>query len=59
MDRVRVFRIVEYDGPRDWVENQIKNSIHGEKVVNKSTIRVTTLGTYLEIMKDKDTNDYF
>jgi hypothetical protein len=30
-DIVRVLRLVEYEGPRDLVEKQIENSIHGTR----------------------------
>ena len=58
MDIVRVLRIIEYVGPRDQVEHQILKSLHGEKTFGPSgkeiTIRVTTLGTFPEILKPKD-----
>ena len=56
MDTVRVLRIVEYIGPRDWVEETVSSSIHGSKVINKDVlhdpciIRATTLGDYAEIL---------
>lgn len=57
VDIVRVLRIVEYIGPRDAVEKQITNSIHGEREGEMSkitgvrcTIRATTLGEYPDIM---------
>ena len=56
MDRVRVIRIVEYDGDRDWVEKTVAKSIQGTKVIEGTrnmTIRAVTLGTYPEIMKEK------
>lgn len=28
-DRVRVLRVVEYEGPRSWVEGTLARSIHG------------------------------
>lgn len=57
MDDVRVLRIVEYIGPRDAVEEQIRKSLHGEhegalsKVTGvRCTIRATTLGEYPDLM---------
>lgn len=57
MDNIRVLRIVEYIGPRDAVEEQIRKSLHGEregalsKVTGvRCTIRATTLGEYPDIM---------
>ena len=53
MDKVRVLRIVEYEGDREWVEKTVKNSIHGEKMVGTDRkIRVATIGVYPEIMDD-------
>ena len=56
MDEIRVLRVIEYTGPRDLVENQIKNSLHGEKTfkpLNDSremTVRVATVGEFPEIL---------
>lgn len=36
-DIVRVLRLVEYTGPRDWMEKQIAGSIHGTKIIKKQT----------------------
>ena len=54
---VRVLRIIEYVGDREWVEHQVADSIHGTKNVsnpNKSsvqrTIRAATIGEYPEIL---------
>lgn len=61
MDTVHVLRIIEYIGPRDLVEDNIKRAIHGTKVVTchggrEITIQVTTLGQYPEIMNtEKET----
>jgi hypothetical protein len=54
-DTVRVLRIIEYTGPRDWVERQIELSITGTKKIESSKdqvciIRVATIGTYPEIL---------
>lgn len=54
MDIVRVFRLIEYYGPRKWIEDTISKSIQGEKLIyNGYRIRATTLGTYPEIMEQK------
>jgi hypothetical protein len=55
-DTVRVLRIIEYTGPRDWVERQIELSITGTKKIESSKdqvciIRVATIGTYPEILE--------
>ena len=53
MDTIRVFRILEYIGPRDVVERTVAMSIHGEKIAGDMVIKAATLGVYPEIM-DKD-----
>lgn len=63
MDIVRVLRILEYVGPRDVIEHQILNSLHGQKTFKISgkeiTIRVATIGEYPEILeKTKDENGH-
>jgi hypothetical protein len=54
-DTVRVLRIIEYTGPRDWVERQIELSITGIKKIPADDgrvmiIRAATIGTYPEIL---------
>jgi hypothetical protein len=36
-DRVRVLRLIEYDGPRTWVEDSVTRSIHGRRQVGFGT----------------------
>ena len=55
-DRVRVLRLVEYEGPRSLVEAQIKNSIHGTRCFspNRSDrVRITavTLDQFPEVLE--------
>ena len=51
MDRVRVIRIVVYEGPRDWVEATVKKSIHGTRDVGPGrAIHASTIGAYPEIL---------
>lgn len=57
MDTIRVLRIVEYVGPRDVVENQVQNSIHGQRTIRNMTIRATTLGSFPEILGEFDSED--
>lgn len=52
-DRVRVIRILEYIGPRSWVESTVARSVtemHGAGVVPWS-IKAATLGTFPEILE--------
>lgn len=51
---VRVFRIIEYVGTREWVEKTVSLSIQGQKVVDGNTIKAATLGMYPEILTGKD-----
>lgn len=52
-DTVRILRVIEYTGPRDWVERQVAASIHGTKDLGKNRIiRGATIGTYPEILED-------
>lgn len=51
-DIVRVLRVLEYVGPRKWVEHTVAISIHGEKRVGVGmTIRAATVGAYPEILE--------
>ena len=53
MDKIRVLRIIEYVGPRDWVEKTVEKSIHGTKAMdNGAVIRAATIGGYPEILED-------
>lgn len=60
MDIVRVLRIVEYVGPRDLIEKQIEQSIHGTKNFGprglEITIRAATIGGYPEILGQEEIN---
>ncbi len=54
MDTVRVLRIVEYVGPRDWVEKTIARSFHGRKDFGAGAyIHAVTLTAYPEILTEK------
>ena len=55
-DRIRVLRVIEYEGDRAAVEYQITRSLHGERQATwpdkgTVTIRAATLGTYPEILQ--------
>jgi hypothetical protein len=55
-DRVRVMRILIYDGPREWVEKTVQRSIMGTKVIDpndsvKKYISAYTLSEFPEIIK--------
>jgi hypothetical protein len=48
MDIVRVLRVIEYVGPRNKVEPQVRDSIHGEKTYRGVTIRAVTVTPFPE-----------
>lgn len=55
MDIIRVLRVVEICGPRDLVEKQVNNSLHGQREGAYSAhgmvvIRAATIGNYPEIL---------
>lgn len=57
-DTVRVLRVLEYVGPRDAVEEQIKMSLHGERqgILGKISkkpciIRAATIGLVPDIIE--------
>ena len=48
---VRVLRIVEYVGEREWVEATVKCSIHGTRMVgNTNRITAVTISTFPELV---------
>ncbi len=51
-DRVRVLRLIEYEGPRKDVEAQVSQSIQGTRIGMK-TVRITvvTLGQFPEVIE--------
>lgn len=60
-DIIRVLRLIEYEGPRDLVEEQVKKSIHGTRHgLSKphkdfpDAVRITavTLGVYPEVIEE-------
>lgn len=58
-DIVRVLRIVEYVGPRDQVEEQVRRSIHGRcSFVSAISIRATTIGEFPDILNAAEKEKY-
>jgi hypothetical protein len=54
-ETVRVLRIIEYVGPRNWVERVVSESIHGTKMIGDDRmIRAATIGEYPEILDRKE-----
>lgn len=48
---VRVLRLVEYVGPRKWVEASVKRAIHGTRtLLNGARITAVTLTKYPEVL---------
>lgn len=51
-DVVRVLRIVEYVGPREWVETTVARAIHGRRDVDAGkSITAVTLTQYPEVLQ--------
>ena len=56
-DYVRVLRVVEYIGPREWVETTVAGSIHGTRWLGTSKcIRAATIGSYPELLDQVTVN---
>lgn len=54
-DRVRVIRIVEYVGEREWVEKTVANAVHGTRQFGPqpyNTVTAATLGDFPETISD-------
>lgn len=56
MDRVRVMRIIIYEGSREWVEKTLERSIHGTRIMTKfgeldGRITAHTVNEFPEIIK--------
>lgn len=51
-DRVRVLRVIEYEGPRDWVEKTINQSLHGTFEIPgiSGVIRAVTIGDFPSLL---------
>jgi hypothetical protein len=65
-DRIRILRILEYEGPRSWVETALTNrGVKGEKIIcyvrgekeNPCLIREAILGTFPEIVTKGETEN--
>jgi hypothetical protein len=55
-DIVRVLRIIEYVGPRGWVEETVARAVQGTRIVSPGkVINAATLGTYPEILQQEQT----
>jgi len=50
MNRVRVLRIIEYVGDREWVERTVSKSIHGKRTYKDNTITAVTVNEYPEVL---------
>lgn len=54
MDRVRVIRVLEYEGPRDWIEKTLANNVvKGTKDFGRGyTIREAIVGDFPTIVEE-------
>jgi hypothetical protein len=50
-DKVRVLRILEYVGPRKWIEETVARAIHGTRHLANGSITAVTLGEYPEVLE--------
>jgi hypothetical protein len=48
---VRVLRLIQFQGDRDWVESQLLKSIHGTVILPKGKITVVTIGEFPETIQ--------
>ena len=55
MDRVRVIRVLEYEGTREWVEDLLKTRcVHGYlKMEHGGVIREAIIGDFPEIVEEE------
>jgi len=55
VDKVRVIRVLEYEGPRDWMEATLaQNAVKGTKNFgNGCVIREATLGDFPVVVEEK------
>jgi hypothetical protein len=49
-DIVRVLRVIEYTGPREWVEDTVSKSLACKRFGAQKLIRSATIGTSPEIL---------
>lgn len=51
MDNIKVIRTVTYTGPRDLVEKQVEQSLHGSRCVGKNnSIKITAATVSIDII---------
>ncbi len=59
-DIVRVLRVYEFVGPREWVEPQVQKSIHGTREIGPGKfIRGATVGDYPELLSAGEYEAHF
>lgn len=54
---VRVLRVLEYVGEREFIEDLVERSIHGVKVLERGEIRAATIGVYPDYLNLPDEDD--
>lgn len=55
-DRVRVLRVLEYEGPRSWIEKTLKmRAVKGERdFINEGVIKEAIVGEIPTILSEKE-----
>jgi hypothetical protein len=59
-DKVRVMRILVYEGPRKSVEDTLKHSmvpLEGSEIIGELTIKSTIVDKFPEVLDKEVTND--
>jgi len=51
-NQLRVLRLIEYVGTREWIEKTLDNSIQNILTLPQGTIRTATLGTFPEVWNE-------
>lgn len=56
-EKIRVLRVLEYIGEREWVENTLSRSIKGTLIVDSkkgNLIKAATLGDFPEVLNREE-----
>jgi hypothetical protein len=56
-DRVRVIRVLVYEGERSWVEKTLSLSIKGSLITPRGTIKSGTIGDFPDILDEEPVSE--